>query len=130
MNDLGEDVNDVSIRMSAAEEAITLKADTIDLQGLVKASQLETELTDFKSGISDVLYVKSLSCSGFSASSMSLNGSGFGTKSQSVVTGGTISFGLAYPQYMKPDGTTGTLSIPASFTFNPTKKTIYYWSWE
>ena len=130
VDDLGEDVDDVFIRLSAAEKAITLKADTIDLQGLVTASQLETEFTDFKSGISDVLYVKSLSCSGFSASSMALNGSGFGAKSQSVVTGGSISIGLAYVPYMKPDGTSGTLNIPASFTFNPTKKTIYYWSWE
>ncbi len=130
VNDLGEDVNDVSVRMSAAENAITLKADKIDLQGYVTASQLETEFSDFQTGISDTLYVRSLSCSGFSASSMSMNGSGFGTYSQSVVTGGSISIGLAYVPYMKPDGTSGTLNIPASFTFNPTKKTIYYWSWE
>lgn len=115
---LQEDVSAAEIRIDGLESEIELKADKITLNGYVTASQLETEFSNFESGISDSLYVKALSCSGFSCSSFSLNGYGMSTKSVTVLTSGTT---------LEVTATGGTVT---GVTLNKKTDTLYYWSWE
>lgn len=115
---LGTRVSAAEIEIDGLNSQITLKADRIDLQGYVTASQLQTEFTNFESGISDSLYVSALSASGFECSSFDFKGYGMSLKSKSFLTSSTT---------LTVNATGGTVT---GVTMNKKTDTIYYMSWE
>ena len=123
VTDLGERVSTAEINISAAESKIELKADKIDLNGYVTANQLKTEFSNFESGISDSLYVKALSATGFECNSFTLAGYKLSLSQKSVVTGITRS----KRSCMSSDGK-GTINFYACDSVST--GTLFYVSWE
>lgn len=123
VDDLGERVSSAEIEIDGLNSEISLKADKITLNGYVTANQLQTEFTNFKSGISDSLYVSGLSAGSFECTSFSFKGSGMSLKSKSVVTGITRS----KRNCMSSDGK-GTVTFYACDSYSTS--TLYYMSWE
>lgn len=123
---MGERVSSAELEIDGINSTITLKADKIDLQGYVTASQLKTEFSNFESGISDSLYVSHLSAGGFSCSSFSLNGYGMSLKSKSVV----VSVGLSKEYASVPASNGSTYVVLSSASISTSKDDIYYYSWE
>lgn len=120
---LGERVSSAEVRIDGLNSEIELKADKITLNGYVTANQLKTEFTNFKSGISDTLYVRALSATGFECGSLKLNGNGLTLKQQKVVT----SVGRTKRYALGPNGETKIEFYECSSINNAT---IYYASWE
>lgn len=120
---LGERVSSAEVRIDGLNSEIELKADKITLNGYVTANQLKTEFTNFKSGISDMLYVRALSATGFECGSLKLNGYGISLKQQNVVT----SVGRTKRYALGPNGETKIEFYECSSINNTT---IYYASWE
>lgn len=120
---LGERVSSAEVKIDGLNSEIELKADKIALNGYVTANQLKTEFTNFKSGISDTLYVRALSATGFECGSLKLNGYGLSLKQQKVVT----SVGRTKRYALGPNGETKIEFYECSSINNAT---IYYASWE
>lgn len=120
---LGKRVSSAEVRIDGLNSEIELKADKITLNGYVTANQLKTEFTNFKSGISDTLYVRALSATGFECGSLKLNGYGISLKQQNVVT----SVGRTKRYALGPNGETKIEFYECSSINNAT---IYYASWE
>lgn len=120
---LGERVSSAEVKIDGLNSEIELKADKITLNGYVTANQLKTEFTNFKSGISDTLYVRALSATGFECGSLKLNGYGISLKQQNVVT----SVGRTKRYALGPNGETKIEFYECSSINNTT---IYYASWE
>lgn len=120
---LGKRVSSAEISIDGLNSEIELKADKITLNGYVTANQLKTEFTNFKSGISDTLYVRALSATGFECGSLKLNGYGISLKQQNVVT----SVGRTKRYALGPNGETKIEFYECSSINNTT---IYYASWE
>ena len=123
VTDLGERVSTAEINISAAESKIELKADKIDLNGYVTANQLKTEFSSFENGISNSLYVKALSATGFECNSFTLAGYKLSLSKKTVVTGITRS----KRSCMSSDGK-GTISFYACDSVST--GTLLYVSWE
>lgn len=123
VSDLGERVSTAEINISAAESKIELKADKIDLNGYVTANQLKTEFSSFENGISNSLYVKALSATGFECNSFTLAGYKLSLSKKTVVTGITRS----KRSCMSSDGK-GTISFYACDSVST--ETLLYVSWE
>lgn len=123
VSDLGERVSTAEINISAAESKIELKADKIDLNGYVTANQLKTEFSSFESGISNSLYVKALSATGFECNSFTLAGNKLSLIQKTVVTGITRS----KRSCMSSDGK-GTINFYACDSVST--ETLFYVSWE
>lgn len=117
------DIKSAEVKIDGLNSEIELKADKITLNGYVTANQLKTEFTNFKSGISDTLYVKALSATGFECGSLKLNGYGISLKQQNVVT----SVGRTKRYALGPNGETKIEFYECSSINNTT---IYYASWE
>ena len=105
------------------ESRVTITALQIELKGYVTASKLKTEFTNFKSGISDSLYVSALSANGFECSSFSFKGNGINLKSTDYVK----SVGRTQRHAMAPSGTT---SIDFWEISSISNGKLYYLSWE
>lgn len=120
---LGKRVSSAEVKIDGLNSEIELKADKIALNGYVTANQLKTEFTNFKSGISDTLYVRALSATGFECGSLKLNGYGLSLKQQKVVT----SVGRTKRYALGPNGETKIEFYECSSINNAT---IYYASWE
>lgn len=120
---LGKRVSSAEVKIDGLNSEIELKADKITLNGYVTANQLKAEFTNFKSGISDTLYVRALSATGFECGSLKLNGYGFSLKQQKVVT----SVGRTKRYALGPNGETKIEFYECSSINNAT---IYYASWE
>jgi hypothetical protein len=118
VDDLGTRVSSAEISIDGLNSEIALKADKITLQGYVTATQLKTEFSNFESGISDSLYVRALSSSGFECTSFTYKGSGMSLKSASFLTSSTS---------LTVNSTGGTVT---GVTLNKKTNTIYYMSWE
>lgn len=117
------DIKSAEVKIDGLNSEIELKADKITLNGYVTANQLKTEFTNFKSGISDTLYVRALSATGFECGSLKLNGYGISLKQQNVVT----SVGRTKRYALGPNGETKIEFYECSSINNTT---IYYASWE
>ena len=134
VDELGERVSASEIEIDGLNSEITLKADKITLQGYVTASQLETEFSNFESGISDSLYVSALSANGFECSSFAFKGYGMSLKQHSRMTGGTIKSGYSasYTVYGNDGSAIGKVSVPSDYSFSPkyAEDQVYYMSWE
>lgn len=117
------DIKSAEVKIDGLNSEIELKADKITLNGYVTANQLKTEFTNFKSGISDTLYVRALSATGFECGSLKLNGYGVSLKQQNVVT----SVGRTKRYALGPNGETKIEFYECSSINNTT---IYYASWE
>lgn len=117
------DIKSAEVKIDGLNSKIELKADKITLDGYVTANQLKTEFTNFKSGISDTLYVRALSSTGFECGSLKLNGYGISLKQQNVVT----SVGRTKRYALGPNGETKIEFYECSSINNTT---IYYASWE
>ena len=120
---LGKRVSSAEVKIDGLNSEIELKADKIALNGYVTANQLKTEFTNFKSGISDTLYVRALSATGFECGSLKLNGYGLSLKQQKVVT----SVGRTKRYALGPNGETKIEFYECSSINNAV---IYYASWE
>lgn len=120
---LGKRVSSAEVKIDGLNSEIELKADKITLNGYVTANQLKAEFTNFKSGISDTLYVRALSATGFECGSLKLNGYGLSLKQQKVVT----SVGRTKRYALGPNGETKIEFYECSSINNAT---IYYASWE
>lgn len=118
VDELGKDVDEVYVRLDAAEDELELKADIITLNGYVTASQLETEFSNFESGISDNLYVSALSAKDFECSSFDFKGYGMSLDSKTFLASSTS---------LTVTSTGGTVT---GVTLNKRTDTIYYMSWE
>lgn len=117
------DIKSAEVRIDGLNSEIELKADKITLNGYVTANQLKTEFTDFKSGISDTLYVRALSATGFECGSFKLNGNGISLEQRKVVT----SVGRTKRYALGPNGTTKIEFYECS---SVSTETIFYASWE
>lgn len=117
------DIKSAEVRIDGLNSEIELKADKITLNGYVTANQLKTEFTDFKSGISDTLYVRALSATGFECGSLKLNGYGISLEQRKVVT----SVGRTKRYALGPNGTTKIEFYECS---SVSTETIFYASWE
>ena len=117
------DIKSAEVKIDGLNSEIELKADKITLNGYVTTNQLKTEFTNFKSGISDTLYVRALSATGFECGSLKLNGYGISLKQQNVVT----SVGRTKRYALGPNGETKIEFYECSSINNTT---IYYASWE
>ena len=116
-------IKSAEVKIDGLNSEIELKADKITLNGYVTANQLKTEFTNFKSGISDTLYVRALSATGFECGSLKLNGNGLTLKQQNVVS----SVGRTKRYALGPNGETKIEFYECSSINNVT---IYYASWE
>ena len=127
---LGSRVSSAEIKIDGLNSEIELKADKITLNGYVTANQLKTEFTNFKSGISDSLYVSGLSAGSFECTSFSFKGSGMSLKSKEVVD--DVSYSTKSKTFLTAynDGvsTSSSISYVSSISVGTTK--LYYMSWE
>ena len=122
---LGNRVTSAEIKIDGLNSEITLKADKIDLQGYVTATQLRTEFSNFESGISNSLYVSSLSSGTFECSNFNFRGNGMSLGSKKVVT--SVGLSKSYQNVPGGDGVTYTVLGGASVSYNT--DTIYFMSW-
>lgn len=116
-------IKSAEVKIDGLNSEIELKADKIMLNGYVTANQLKTEFTDFKSGISDTLYVRALSATGFECGNFKLNGNGISLEQRKVVT----SVGRTKRYALGPNGTTKIEFYECS---SVSTETIFYASWE
>jgi hypothetical protein len=123
VDSLGERVSSAEVTIDGLNSEIALKADKITLNGYVTANQLKTEFSNFESGISDSLYVKALSATGFECQSFTLAGNKLSLSKKTVVTGITRS----KRSCMSSDGK-GTINFYACDSVST--GTLLYVSWE
>lgn len=117
---------EVYVRLDAAEEEIELKADKVTLNGYVTASQLETEFSNFESGITNDLYVSALSANSFECSSFRFKNNGISLSSKKFVD----SVGLKKEYVSIPGGNGATYVAIGSVSVSYDTDTIYYLDWE
>lgn len=123
---VGDQEAAISLHADKLGTLAEIKADKIDLNGYVTAKQLETEFTNFESGISDSLYVRALSSNVFECASMSYKGSAVSLKSAKLVK----SVGLT-KEYASVPATNGlTYVVLSSATISYSTDDVYYLSWE
>lgn len=118
VDELGSEISEAYILIDGMESEIELKADKIALNGYVTATQLETEFSNFESGISDSLYVSALSANNFECSHFDFKGYGMSLNSKTFLTTGTS---------LSVTSTGGTVT---GVTLNKKSDTIYYMNWE
>ena len=97
---------------------VTIEALEIELKGYVTASRLETEFSNFESGISDNLYVSALSSNNFECSSLRVGGEGISLGRKTFLTNSTT---------LTVNSTGGTVT---GVTLNKKTDTVYYLDWE
>ncbi len=100
------------------ETRVTIEALEIELKGYVTASRLETEFSNFESGISDNLYVSALSSNNFECSSLRVGGEGISLGRKTFLTNSTT---------LTVNSTGGTVT---GVTLNKKTDTVYYLDWE
>ena len=122
MDSLGKRVTSAEIDIDGMNSEIALKADKITLNGYVTANQMKTEFSNFESGISDNLYVRALSASGFECGSLKVSGYGLSLVQKKVVTGVSRT-----KRYVKSPA---DVSIEIYECSGVSTGTIYYASWE
>lgn len=149
---LEEKHTEVELRLDAAEDTISLKADKIDLEGYVKADDLETEvLTVIEGAVIDNVHAQSLGVDGNSSFhgtidagsdvivggtvdtvnvdtvGLKVNGSDASWKGGTVLTGiGAISQSKRFLNVMLADGSTEQLDIVTDVSISPNSTYIEY----
>lgn len=103
-----------------------IKADKVDLGNYATVKQMETEFSNFESGISDSLYVRALSSNAFECASMSYKGSAVSLKSAKLVKSVSLNKELV----SVPASNGVTYVVLSSATISYSTDTIYYLSWE
>ena len=100
MDDLGTRVSSAELEIDGINSTILLKADKIDLQGYVTASQLAAELAEFELTLSDSITVRTLNVTGatstdslnatsLSTTNIRVQGTALGLKSATFLTSAT-----------------------------------------
>lgn len=114
------DDNEALIKATATEleTELELKADKITLNGYVTASQLQTEFSNFESGISNDLYVSALSANNFECSSLRVGGEGISLGRKTFLTSNTT---------LTVNSTGGTVT---GVKLNKSTDTVYFLDWE
>ena len=123
---VGDNAAAITLHADELGTLAEVKADKIDLNGYVTAKQLETEFTNFESGISDSLYVRALSSNAFECASMSYKGSAVSLKNAKLVK----SVGLTKELVSVPATNGLTYVVLSSATISYSTEDVYYLSWE
>lgn len=107
----------------------SVKADVADLGSYATVDKLTSSLATFKDTISDELHVTDFSASNIDCSNITINGSDLQIKRHSHMTGGSVSAGNTYANYIVYEGgvRVGSVNIPSTWKFTPTwGSDIYY----
>lgn len=117
----------ILLQANELESIATIKADRIELEGFVTASQLAAELAALENGIASEMYIGALSCGTFS-----IGGTPISFSRKSVATGGSIKAGATSASYQVTSNgeVIGSVIVPSTWVFTPTTSTIYYLGWE
>ena len=123
---VGDQEAAISLHADELGTLAEIKADKVDLGNYATVKQMETEFSNFESGISDSLYVRALSSNAFECASMSYKGSAVSLKSAKLVKSVSLNKELV----SVPASNGVTYVVLSSATISYSTDTIYYLSWE